>query len=61
MHLTAEQRQRLEEQSITVDLLSKMRLDEMQMPVVLRGDADHVYDLEPLIDYFVAEVSSLSL
>jgi hypothetical protein len=43
------------------DLPQAVQMDEMQMPVVLRGDADHVYDLEPLIDYFVAEVSSLSL
>lgn len=33
--------------------LSEAKLDEIDMPVRLRGDAEHVYDLEPLISYFV--------
>jgi hypothetical protein len=30
----------------------------IQMPVVLKGDEDHVYDLEPLIDYFVLHLKA---
>ena len=64
MHLTSEHRKRLEEKEnlsgVGVDLLSKAKLNEITMPVILKGEqeeaVEHVYDLEPLIDYFVCQV-----
>jgi hypothetical protein len=61
MLLTAEHRKRLEERGVdgVVDPLTKAKkLEDIQMPVVLKGDEDHVYDLEPLIDYFVLHVKA---
>jgi hypothetical protein len=61
MLLTAEHRKRLEERGVdgVVDPLTKAKkLEDIQMPVVLKGDEDHVYDLEPLIDYFVLHVKT---
>ena len=57
MILTAEHKQRIEANVDGVaDLLTKAKLDDIQMPVVLKGDESHVYDLEPLIDYFVFQM-----
>jgi hypothetical protein len=62
MHLTTEHRKRLEEKEnlngVGIDIISKAKLNEITMPVILKGEEeeDHVYDLEPLIDYFVCQV-----
>ena len=57
MLFTAEHRQKVEANVDGIaDLLTKAKLDEIQLPVILKGDENHVYDLEPLIDYFVFQM-----